>query len=1519
MKLRSLLFVLVALLLSRSGFGQGVVPTMGKEFWLGFMENYSGSQELKIYVSSRVNTTGSVVMPLGGFSQNFNVTANVVTTLSIPTSAMSSGSETVDTKSILVRTADTVAVFALNWTPATADAAVIYPIQSLGIEYRVQAYQGLSAETDKTSELMVVATRQQTQVEITPTCSTQGGHAAGVPFIVDLDSGQTYQVKAQGWQCDLTGSTVIGTGQSGTCRPFAVFSGSQCPFLPDGCFACDHVFDENLPRNAWGSSYYVVPWQGSTRYTLQLLADQNGTVVQVDGGAPINMNAGQEIELNAQTGAKCITGNKPFSVAQYMEGSDCAGESDPAELILNAEEQKIADITFAAVVSPNISVQYANVIVETAATGNVLLDGAPVPSASFTTFPFCGNESYAQLPLTQGSHRLTCAQGLTAYIYGKGPNYETYAYSVGSFTPVPLVPIDSVFCGLDSNGTLTLGPPVPINNPWWSVYSNPDDTIYVGTPYTFVPPGSDIYIVTGGEFLSGCSQSYYFSVEVAEPPALTMSASSTNICAYSEVQLGVTPNPTGTYLYNWWPDAELDDGSLPNPVAHPSHSGWFYVSVSTLNHCAVALDSIYINVIGGDVLVYNAGASDDAICVGDTTQLGLDVQQIIRQDQFDAPPNAMWQDIQNGTISNACGSVNGTALYFDGPNPRQATTVPLDVSAGGTVQFAIKLGSGLAPCDDVEPGEDVVLEYSTGGPWTTMATLWEYLYTTFTTVSLPIPPAAQSTTTQFRWRQLNSTGPGEDNWSLDNVAIAVHDVGGLSMSWTPLGSLSAPSQDSTLAWPPATTTYYINTTDNQTGCTYVDSVHISVGLPFTLNVSDDTTMCDVAGLQLHAIPSAGTGHTWTWTPGATLSSAFVENPTATPSSTTEYHVTVSSAEGCTREDSVTVTVGQLLDLQVFVDDDMICQGQSVALSAFIFGNNLSYAWTPSASVSNPSSPNTNASPTSSTWYVCTVTDNQSGCVLNDSVHVTVSTVYNVFAGNDTIVCTTTGLQLHVQHNVVNPIIQWSPANHLTGATTANPTVIFDSTSTYIVQVSDILGCSDRDTIVVTVAFDQLTLFSDTSLCQGDSALLDPGYPTATHQWSTGETTQWIWVDSPGDYTVDMTDVNGCQTSHTTTVTVDPLPVIALGPDTSLCIGEQYTLDAGNPGSSYLWNTGQTTQTITVADPGGTYRVRVIDGNQCLDRDTVVVTFDSLPVVSLHDTTVCVSQTVVLDAGNPGSSYLWNTGATTQTISVNAASGHYSVVVTTPTWCRDSSEADLQFVDFPVVDIGPDRVLCDGDTLLLDAGNPGMSYFWYNAATTQTITVLDDAEPWVNVFNGYCNTRDSMVAVFNPLPAPLSEDTRVLCLNYPPYKTIIDAGNPGCTYLWNTDATTQAIDVDTYGTYIVQITTPLNCSITDSITLVEYCGSECFIPNSFTPDGDGINDTFGALGTNIAHMQLTIFDRWGEAIWTGADGHAYWDGKVNGTTVQDGVYAYKLTYSFFDDPFGELGSEKEAIGHVTLLK
>ncbi|NRA11196.1 MAG: hypothetical protein HRT57_04485, partial [Crocinitomicaceae bacterium] len=774
------------LFLSFFSSAQNTIPTVGTEFWMGYMNNAGSSNaELRLFITAQTVSTGTVELPLVGWTTNFSVVPNVTTTIIIPNNvAEHNSNDVVDNKGVHITTSDTVSVFAINFATFSADASKILPKVSLGTNYLVSAYNGLGASNK--SEFLIVATEDGTQIQITPSISTAGGHPAGVPYIIDLDEGETYQVYSLVTTADLTGTLIEATPLSGECRPFAVYGGAQCSNVPTNCSTCDHMYDQLFPTETWGTEYYIPPFQSTGVYTYRILARDNATQVSIDGGAPFNMTAGQVIEYNDIAAPRQVVSNSPIQVIQHMQGDGCALNGDPAMLILNANDQKINEVTFSTVSSLVITTHFLNVIVETANVGTVLLDNTPIPVGSFSQFPSNPINSYAQVAVTQGSHNIYAVNGFTAYSYGMG-NAESYAYSVGSYKAEQILQIDSLICSTD---TVVLSPPHPIFNPEWSTLSDPTTIIGTNNILNLYPPIiTDVYEINGFSFVSGCPESFNFSVAVPTIPIITASVSEDTVCMFQSVQVDVQISSPGIFEYNWFPAYQFNDPTIQSPTLIVQESGWYGVTVSTIGGiCTLASDSVYIHVAGGGIQSLEVTASNYALCAPDSSQLFSKIQQVIFNEDFDGVTNPnLWTSIVGGTTSSVCGSNSGQGLYFSGALNRFAETADIDVSQGGAVDFYLKVASGVAPCDDADFGEDILFEYSTngGGTWVTVATLFEFSYPIFTYVSLPIPVGAQTASTRFRWIQPTFTGPNQDVWVLDNALISGVNSANLNYNWSP--------------------------------------------------------------------------------------------------------------------------------------------------------------------------------------------------------------------------------------------------------------------------------------------------------------------------------------------------------------------------------------------------------------------------------------------------------------------------------------------------------------------------------------------------------------------------------------------------------------------------------------------------------------------------------------------------------------------------------------------------------------
>lgn len=216
-----------------------------------------------------------------------------------------------------------------------------------------------------------------------------------------------------------------------------------------------------------------------------------------------------------------------------------------------------------------------------------------------------------------------------------------------------------------------------------------------------------------------------------------------------------------------------------------------------------------------------------------------------------------------------------------------------------------------------------------------------------------------------------------------------------------------------------------------------------------------------------------------------------------------------------------------------------------------------------------------------------------------AVVASIRPIPTVNIGNDTTICP--GVSYTLDATTTGATYFWS-----TSATT--PSITVNAAGTYGVSVY-VNGCGASDSRVITPGVVPVNnLPAITNLCSGDVATLNAGNAGCTFLWTPGSSTaQIINVTTGGTNSVVIKSVDGCKITSTTNVIIRPLPVAALGNDTSICEGSQITLNAGNAGYSYLWNTGVTTQTINVSD-SGTYTVTVTTPYNCVNTEDKHIAF-----------------------------------------------------------------------------------------------------------------------------------------------------------------------------------------------------------------------------------------------------------------------------------------------------------------------
>lgn len=310
-------------------------------------------------------------------------------------------------------------------------------------------------------------------------------------------------------------------------------------------------------------------------------------------------------------------------------------------------------------------------------------------------------------------------------------------------------------------------------------------------------------------------------------------------------------------------------------------------------------------------------------------------------------------------------------------------------------------------------------------------------------------------------------------------------------------------------------------------------------------------------------------------------------------------------------------------------------------------------------------------------------------------------------------------------------------------TNASPTHTYGPPGTYNVMLIavDSNSCNVADTIYLTITVlprPEVHLGNDTIICGPINIILDATSPGCTYLWSTGATTPTITVTSPATYWV-IVDNGVCPDADSIDITQFLPPDI--GADTALCTGQSILLNAGNPGATYLWSTGSTSQTILV-NASGIYWVDVSNG-PCTFRDSIDVLVTSVTQPSLGlDTAMCPDGQVTFTLNDPNTTFTWSDGSTGPSFTADTSGTYWVIASIGNCFLSDT----VVVTELSAVELGSEMSLCNVTSgVELDAGNPGSTYLWSTGATTQQITVSESGEYYVNVINtANCNLSDTII-------------------------------------------------------------------------------------------------------------------------------------------------------------------------------
>ncbi len=498
-----------------------------------------------------------------------------------------------------------------------------------------------------------------------------------------------------------------------------------------------------------------------------------------------------------------------------------------------------------------------------------------------------------------------------------------------------------------------------------------------------------------------------------------------------------------------------------------------------------------------------------------------------------------------------------------------------------------------------------------------------------------------------------------------------------------------------------------------------------------------------------------------------------------------------------------------------------------------------------------------------------------GCVLSDTSSL-VLVVYDTTEINilsDSIICIN-----EVELYTDSPFAQYTWS---TGQT--SETIAVDQSGEYWVEIENACGVF-TDTIEIEIIPPyEFQLPADTGICQPGFIVNGP-LNGVSFQWNTGDTTQFISIDSAGKYV--LTASNEFCSAVDTIIVVTSYTNFSSG-DTVIC-DSVYTITVANQGGSTLWSTGDTLNAITLTE-SGQYWV-VLNNGFCSTTDSLDLTLGSARVDAGPDTVIC-EQTEISAFDSDLISYVWSTGDSSASIMVDS-SGLYWVIVENE-FCSGTDSIDIELQQFSFE--STEYLFCDEDSGLIDApGDESFTFLWNTSDTTKTITVKDEGLYYVNVSTPFCSQSDSVQVRFGSSPNFSLGGNQVICNGQ---TTKIEVDSLWSSVRWSTGDTSSLIIVNDSGIVSASMFFQ-GCEKTEEIRVSFQrlnFDSLILVPNVITPNGDGINDDLGlkiADPSLITDYHLYVYNRWGALLFSSEYINHNWDGRTPaGDPVEKGTYFY----------------------------
>lgn len=1161
--------------------------------------------------------------------------------------------------------------------------------------------------------------------------------------------------------------------------------------------------------------------------------------------------------------------------------------------------------------------------------------------------------------INAGTDKTICINNTTSITVTGGSTYlwsPTTGLSCStcsSPTAAPANTTNYIVTGTDTNGC--------INTDTVKVKVNPLPTVNAGTDKTICFANSTTLAVTGTSFSYSWSPTTGLSCSTcanptASPTSTTtyiVTGTDTNSCIKTDtVVVKVNPLPnvsagadkiicrgsstilsaTGAQNYSWNPTTGLSCSTCANPTASPINTTTYIVTGTDTSSC-VKTDTVLV--IVNPLPVVNAGA-DKTICFGSSATL-----VVTGASSYSWSPTT---GLSCGTCANPTASPSTTTTYIatgtDTNNCIKPDTVVVrvnalpNVNAGPDKVICLYDSASIAVTGASSYSWSPTIGLSCNTCAITKAS--PGATTTYVVTGTDTNGCVKTDTVVVKVNSLPIVSASPDKTICRGDSTTLTASGAANYSWSPSTGLSCANCSSPTTSPANTTTYVVTGTDTNT-CIKTDTVVVVVSSVPNVNAGADKTVCIGHSTTLVATGAS----TYSWSPTTSLSCSSCSNPVALPTSTTTYVVMGTDTNGCAKTDTVVVYVNALPNINAG-PDKVICLHDSASIT--ITGVS-SYSWSPATGLSCSGCATTKASPGTTTTYVVTGTDTN-GCVKTDTVVVKVNSLPSVNAGSDKAICRGDSTTLTASGAAT---YAWNPSTGLSCANCSSPTAGPINTTSYIVTGTDTNTCVNTDTVKVVVnGIPNVSAGPDKTLCIGNSTTL-AATGASTYSWTLSTGLSCASCSSPTasptsttTYTVTGTDANGCENTDTVIVNILQRPVVNVSPDTAICPGNWVQLTArGAKNYSWFPSTGLSCGICdsTLASPGTTTKYTIVGValNGCSDTQHVTVTVHPAPNITVtRDTDICDGKTVQLRAIG-AKDYVWQPPST---LSCPTCANPFATPLNSITYtvrganifgCLDSNKVIVNVIKKQPVSINGDDTICIGQSVQLLATG-GTSYQWTSSQylnndqiANPLSTPLSSIQYKVMIKQGTCFTDSGFVNIMVApiLSVNLGNDTTIqVGSSVHLYANVIGAVSyywtpaEGLSCIYCPDPIATPIKTTNYK---VLVTGLAGCNATDDIAIHVICeNGQIFIPNTFTPNGDGLNDKFYPSGKGAAITRMSVYDRWGELLY---DVHHFqlndpnygWDGTYKGKSLAPDVYVYIIT------AVCETGESLQFKGDVSIIK